>query len=198
VNDAVHCIGICSGRLGWGHYYALFRRFLNAIAKKPHLEKTLIRLIAQILNHFHFSLDGTVSETLDSNEIGNEDEEEEDVEQIEKISDSARIHAVVVNKMLPELHKYLSTKNDETVSTRIPIALAIAKLLKQLPSESMHLQLPKLLSTLVNLLRSHLQDARDSSRNTIVQIALLLGPKYLKFISTRFSDVIKTNNIKAE
>ncbi|RKO94831.1 hypothetical protein BDK51DRAFT_29883, partial [Blyttiomyces helicus] len=94
-----------------------------------------------------------------------------------------RIHQAVVHKLLPELQTYLAKKDDEdSIPVRIPIALAIAKLLQRMPIESMELQLPKLLTTLCNLLRSRTQDARDSTRDTLVKISLLLGARFMPFI----------------
>jgi U3 small nucleolar RNA-associated protein 20 len=68
------------------------------------------------------------------------------------------------------------------VNLRVPVAVAITKLLKRLPKESMDAQLPKLLTTMCQFLRNRLQDIRDTTRDALVKIACELGPIYFSFI----------------
>jgi len=65
-----------------------------------------------------------------------------------------KIHDTVVNRLIPELYNYLTQKDELNVIVRTPVALAIVKLLKNLPTESMNEQLPKLLLNLCQILKS--------------------------------------------
>ncbi|CAG8449551.1 3302_t:CDS:10 [Cetraspora pellucida] len=95
---------------------------------------------------------------------------------------SQRIHDTIIRQILPELKSYLSKCNDDNITVRIPVALAITKLLKALPEASLRLHLPGLLTTLCQILRSRSQDTRDVTRDTIVKISNLIGPMYFSFI----------------
>ncbi|ORX41456.1 hypothetical protein BCR36DRAFT_339402 [Piromyces finnis] len=101
-----------------------------------------------------------------------------------------KIHDTVVNRLIPELYNYLTQKDELNVIVRTPVALAIVKLLKNLPIESMNEQLPKLLLNLCQILKSRQQEARDSTRDTLVKIANLLGPAYFSFIVTELQTTL--------
>lgn len=187
INEAMASIAACCGVLGWGQYYSTIKRFMTSIKYRPELEKALVRLIVLVLDKFHFQTpsvgDGDV-------EMAVEDEEETDEtdEIIVEVVDPAvseqtdRIHLAVTSKLIPSLQQLLATKNDETVASRVPLAIAITKLLKQLPEELLHHNLPKLLLTLCNFLSSHLQSSRDCARATLVTISQMLGSSYLSYI----------------
>ncbi|TPX60594.1 hypothetical protein PhCBS80983_g01757 [Powellomyces hirtus] len=221
INDAVNTIAACASALQWGQYWALFKRFLNAMAHRPELEKVLNRVIISLLDGFHFPMSegdvvATISEqpsapvATDSMVVEDGTAEdgatagaevdaslpmlEEDAEDVEEAADAVeerpvdqkpvgtKVHAVVINKLLPTLQKYVEKQDDNTIPMRVPLALAIAKLLQKLPASSMHVPLAKLITTMCNFLRSRGQDARDCTRDTLVKIAVLLGPSFFPFI----------------
>ncbi|CAG8692427.1 33598_t:CDS:2, partial [Racocetra persica] len=95
---------------------------------------------------------------------------------------SQRIHDTIIHQILPDLKSYLSKCDDGNITVRIPVALAITKLLKALPEASLRLHLPGLLTTLCQILRSRSQDTRDVTRDTIVKISNFIGPTYFSFI----------------
>jgi U3 small nucleolar RNA-associated protein 20 len=152
VNEAIQTLGVAGKMLSWGPYHALIRGSLRSIAKRPEIEKVLIRLVVSVLDEMHFDL-----------------------------SQAGDIQDAVVLKLLPELFNHLKQEKgeDEALSVRVPVALAIAKLLKLLPEDVAANQLPKLLVMLCQLMKSKLQDVRDSTRATLVKINLVLGPKAL-------------------
>ncbi|KAJ3050202.1 U3 snoRNP protein [Rhizophlyctis rosea] len=245
INEAISSVAACAEVLTWGHYYTVVKRFLNALTKRPTLEKAMIRVLIRVLDKFHFEMvvgdvqpmeveeevakvedkvtpmevNGDAKETaaVEEKERGEEaaeegkeyvakptgeqeaEEEEDEEEEPEEVENAdhmdidgeaaqrakdlaIRVHDTVMSKLLPELQRYLARKDDESIPVRIPIALAIAGLLQKLPAASINIQLPKLLITLCNLLRSRGQDARDSTRDTLVKVALLLGAAYIPFI----------------
>ncbi|TPX64406.1 hypothetical protein SpCBS45565_g05899 [Spizellomyces sp. 'palustris'] len=207
INEAVTTIAACAGSLSWGHYYGLLKRFLNALPHKPALEKVINRVIISVLDNFHFEISGksdhsmssegsavelTVPEDADDHVDVDIDEDptHEGAEgmvnklgsEMPDISLSERVHSTVMQRLLPDLQGYLAAVDDSTIPVRVPLALAIAKLLQKLPEKSIQIQLPKLITTLCQFLRCRGQDARDRTRDTLVKIAEVLGAEYLPFI----------------
>lgn len=180
-NDSLLSIGECSSKLPWGQYYALLKRFLYNISKKPVLEKIMIRTTVAIVDNFHFNINAVEVSPI-TELIENNVDEDEEIEVSTKVPGSSRIVYAVVDKIIPELQKHLALEQDESISVRVPVAESIARLLKSLPKATMEVELPKLLLKLCNLLKSRLQDTRDTSREVLVKIQLILGPKYLYFI----------------
>ncbi|RUP48500.1 hypothetical protein BC936DRAFT_144478 [Jimgerdemannia flammicorona] len=93
-----------------------------------------------------------------------------------------RIHDIIVAKLLPELHRYVTSRDEASVMIRVPVALAITKLLRALPEKSMRVNLPGLLTSVCQILKSRQQEARDVTRETLIKISNFLGPAYFGFI----------------
>lgn len=128
---------------------------------------------------------GTVKEENTEDEEINETENNEDTlvaVQIASKDLALRIHDTIVTKLLPELHRYVTSRDEASVMIRVPVALAITKLLRALPEKSMRLNLPGLLTSVCQILKSRQQDARDTTRDTLIKIANFLGPAYFAFI----------------
>ena len=125
------------------------------------MEKLLLRIVISILNHFHFRQEvgpETETETSDQRTLGpaplahvvadllepddDDDDEEEGAVggagalQVPVKSVPAlgkHIHAAIKIRFLPELTGYLTKKEGDHLSLRAPVAIAIVKLLLQLP-----------------------------------------------------------------
>ncbi|KAF9926096.1 U3 snoRNP protein [Linnemannia zychae] len=95
---------------------------------------------------------------------------------------AGRIHDTVIQKLLPELHRYLTNRDEASVMIRVPVALAITKLLKALPDVSLRTNLPGLLTSVCQILKSRQQEARDTTRDTLIKITMFLGAGYFNFI----------------
>ncbi|RIA94698.1 hypothetical protein C1645_709313 [Glomus cerebriforme] len=108
--------------------------------------------------------------------------EESESDEAKAKSLANRIHNNIVNNLLPDLKQYLTQHDNESVTIRVPIALAITKLLRALPETSLRFNLPGLLTTVCQILRSRQQDARDTTRDTLSKISTFLGPLYFSFI----------------
>jgi U3 small nucleolar RNA-associated protein 20 len=93
-----------------------------------------------------------------------------------------------------DLFKLLSDhkEGEANLNLRVPIAIAYAKLLTKLPSSVMHLELPRLLTTIVQILRSRSQEVRDAARETLFKIAIILGPRYFLFMVKELSGALKS------
>ncbi|KAI9322632.1 hypothetical protein BX666DRAFT_2023084 [Dichotomocladium elegans] len=252
ISRAVATITALAAQLKWGHYYKLFKTYMDLIIKKEDMEKLYVRIITGILEAFHFDIrDVEVSDEMATkvmgrqkirieylsseqlkiqaeaaiskeesskdaatevkrdDEEGNEtetaenksekvdedadadlDEDEEDADQ--KMAEASanaskalaeKIHGMVITRMLPLLNTYLTkAKSRKSVIIRMPMAFGIAKLLRQLPERTMRLNLPGLLISLCQMIRSRAQDVRDAIRDTLIKINTFLGPSYFSFI----------------
>lgn len=109
-----------------------------------------------------------------------------------------KIYDSLCKKLLPLLHKCLHQKSavehmhdsradefpeDEEIK-RIPIALAIVKLLKhvQFNENLLEANLSSIFLRLCQFLQSRTESIRETSRSTLIQILQTLGPKYFKKI----------------
>ncbi|KAG0093776.1 U3 snoRNP protein [Podila epicladia] len=123
----------------------------------------------------------------DEDEEDQEDEDEMEMDVAMTPEEAAavlagRIHDTVIKSLLPELHRYLTNRDDASVMIRVPVALAITKLLKALPDVSMRTNLPGLLTSVCQILKSRQQEARDTTRDTLIKITMFLGAGYFNFI----------------
>ncbi|KAK7480717.1 hypothetical protein BaRGS_00028085, partial [Batillaria attramentaria] len=109
---------------------------------------------------------------------------------------ATRIHRMVLQSLIPQLHKTLTEKvksdeihklaqvkyaEDEEI-LRVPIAMAMIKLLQKLPSGALEHKLPGILLRVCNFLKSRAQDIRMTARDTLVKAVQSLGPRFLPFI----------------
>ncbi|KAF9085956.1 U3 snoRNP protein [Mortierella sp. AD031] len=128
------------------------------------------------------------AEEEDGEENDEDEEKDEDAMEVELSPAEAaaalagRIHDTVIQKLLPELHRYLTNRDDASVMIRVPVALAITKLLKALPDISLRTNLPGLLTSVCQILKSRQQEARDTTRDTLIKITMFLGAGYFNFI----------------
>ena len=53
---------------------------------------------------------------------------------------------------------------------RVPVVFAVVRLLRLLPAEGLHHQLPKLLGVVCNSLKERDQVIRDTARSTLTQV----------------------------
>lgn len=109
---------------------------------------------------------------------------------------ATRIHKMVSLSLIPQLHRVITqrTKSDDEHKLvkskypedeeilRVPIALALIKLLQSLPQGTLEHTLPGILLKICNFLRSRSRDVRTTARETLEKVALSLGCRYIPFI----------------
>ena len=100
----------------------------------------------------------------------------------ENLPSQEKLNNFINNDIVPSIKKVLNTKEEETLSIRIPLAIPIIKFLKVLPHDLLIVKIPGVLTTLCQILRSKAQELRDNLRKTLCVVARILGPKYLYFI----------------
>jgi len=119
---------------------------------------------------------------------------------------ATRIHRTIVITILPQLHKCLTKEakadgehkfaaggryaEDEEI-LRVPLALAMVKLLQQLPGDTIDHNLPGILLKVCRFLASRAKDIRVSARNTLTKIIQSLGPAYFGYVITEMRSALK-------
>jgi U3 small nucleolar RNA-associated protein 20 len=128
---------------------------------------------------------------------------------------AAKIRAAIGKNLIPQLRDLISPKRegeevgdvketggkklvvpkhgksqDAAPMIRVPVAMALIKLVKKLPEDLIQIHLPRLLTVLVKQLASRNQTARDVTRNTLVSMLETMGPKYLWFMLTEMHEIL--------
>ena len=177
VAEAVNTIGALTPSLEWPQWRAILRRYTRYIAAKPGKERMIIKLLCLVID----ALPSSTSMQADScPEIGQA--EQVRVTLLRTMPGPTKLAEDVKATLLPPLVKYLHDKDESTVSLRVPVAVAITKLVLLLEEAVQHQLLPPVLMDVTNILRSRAQESRDLTRKTLVELARLLGPKYFGFI----------------
>ncbi|GFR31611.1 small subunit processome component 20 homolog [Trichonephila clavata] len=119
--------------------------------------------------------------------------------------ESFKIFTSIKKNILPLLHQSLMKNfkkdsvhklaghqypEDEEI-LRIPIALAMVKLLQKLPSESLEGNLTRLFLRMCELLKSGLPSIRETTRDTLLKMMESLGPQHFKRLLTEMLSVMK-------
>lgn len=200
--EAAACVGSAAGLLGWSHYLALLRRLLKSIDGHEEMENTIIHAICAVVDHFHYPAPGAITEwdgTLAKRpRRGGREDQPVALAEDPLAEGSSKIQDSLEAQVLPMLKKYLfkgvtkkgkekastTTFDDSVVSSqhvtvRVPLALAIVKVLRRLRANAFYLEFPKLLLSIAKLLKSKDEAIRSSARVTLVRITMELGITYL-------------------
>ncbi|XP_026828311.1 small subunit processome component 20 homolog [Ooceraea biroi] len=107
-----------------------------------------------------------------------------------------RVVSSISNGLLPQLHRSIVSKTrqdskhkinrkkitseiEEDDLLRVPIALALVKLLQKLPESLLNANLPGIFIKLCTFLKSRMESVRRVTREILQKIMITLGPKYL-------------------
>ncbi|KAH6924225.1 hypothetical protein HPB50_013888 [Hyalomma asiaticum] len=150
------------------------------------------------------------TENGDENEVPEVNGEVEDtvVENKNKALDedaATAIHTAIATRLLPRLHKVLNEKArmedehkaakvllpEEHEILRIPIAVAMVKLLQALPDGMLQRHLPGVLLRICDFLKSRSRDVREAARGTLVKVMSSLGAPYVKYLFSQMRAVLK-------
>ena len=110
-----------------------------------------------------------------------------------------RVEFSIIHVLLPRLHRSIiartqhdnshkvnrrktgAEREDEELM-RVPIALAMVKLLQKLPENILNSNLPGIFMKLCTFLKSRLDSIRRTTRQILQQIMITLGPNYLHYL----------------
>ncbi|KAJ3473547.1 hypothetical protein NLG97_g10250 [Lecanicillium saksenae] len=174
--QATTTIGNLAMSLHWNHYRTTLQRYISYVGSKPELQKQTVRLAGRFADALNASVENKDEMEVDS---------EEAPAQKQRLATSVsktQLPVDVSEYFLPPLTKYLHEKDESEVSYRVPVGVIIVKLLKLLPEQQMNQRLAAVLTDICHILRSKNLESRDLTRDTLVQIAVVLGPGYFGFI----------------
>ncbi|KAL1517967.1 hypothetical protein ABEB36_001661 [Hypothenemus hampei] len=122
-------------------------------------------------------------------------------------STATRIIKTIQTVLLPRLHKNLAElthydsshkvnrkrtgfEREEEDLARVPLSLAVVKLMQRLPKAILDLNLPRVFLKLCTFLKSHLESVRRMARETLEKIMQTLGPKYLGMLLSQIAPLM--------
>lgn len=189
--ETIKTISVLSQWLEWPQFRSLLKRYIGFLTTKEEMQKTVIKLLAGLMDSLNEAgrakgyAEPRADHTLPAESA--DDVEKMDVEKpvstlTRTLPQQEKLTNDLVNNILPDLTEFLHKKDESTVSLRVPIAIAVAKILLVLPPAEVEARLPSVLLDICHILRSRAQDSRDMSRNTLAEIASFSGPAYLGFI----------------
>ncbi|KAM0332052.1 hypothetical protein ACHAQA_002321 [Verticillium albo-atrum] len=180
-------IGALVASLDWKHYRVVLQRYIGFVESKPEQQKHIIRLLAKVADALVLA-------------SANRDAEPMQVDSTESPATQKRLALTMprenlardlTNNFLPSLIKYLHQKDDSEVSHRVPVGIIIVKLMRLLPQEQMSQKLAGVLTDICHILRSKNWESRDLARDTLVEIASILGAPYFGFILKELRGALK-------
>ncbi|EFE41162.1 hypothetical protein TRV_04111 [Trichophyton verrucosum HKI 0517] len=186
IAGAVTTVGSLSEAITWNQFKAIFRRYQGYIKSKPGLEKSVIRLLSQMTDALSRAVSGKATRAI-AEEVTGEEMEIEESPGVQttlsaSIPNGTKLTAELKTNFIPFLTGFTNKRSESDVALRLPVAVAVVKLLKLLPEEDMALMLPSLLMDVSSILRSRAQETRDTARKTLADIAIILGPSYFGYI----------------
>jgi U3 small nucleolar RNA-associated protein 20 len=181
--------------LEWPQLRSLLKRYIGYLSSKEDMQKPIIKLIVGLMDGLNraghakgYVITASAGGKPDADNV--ESNGDTDAMEVDKPVSSLtktlpaqeKLTNDLINHFLPDLTEYLHKKDDSTVSLRVPVAVAITKVLLVLPPQEIEARLPGVLLDICYILKSRAQVSRDMSRNTLTEIATVMGPSYLGFI----------------
>ncbi|XP_015925192.1 small subunit processome component 20 homolog [Parasteatoda tepidariorum] len=220
IDAAIETLGQVAMVLPWHHYEPLLKQYLILLSKDAEHHKTIVKIIVSLLNAFHFDLSKPNTATLeertapcDESKIiadnksseGNVLTETKNESQLVAANNINKIHSTIKKNILPHLHRSLMQKNkredehklagapyypenDEIL--RVPIALAMVKLLQKLPTGLLERNLPGLFLKMCGLLKSRTESIRETTRETLIKMMQSLGPQHFRCLLSEIKGVM--------
>ncbi|KAK6340588.1 U3 snoRNP protein [Orbilia brochopaga] len=181
--DAINTLSVLAANIEWSQYKALFKRYLAQMKENPGEEKLPTRVISGMAEGLLQAKEkSTPAPTSVNGDIAMGGTEDHIPALAASLPPAEKLEDDVLKQMLPYLLIFLKQKDESTVSLRVPVAVAVTKLMKVLSDEAISTHLPPVLTSLCHILKSRDQTSRDLTRNTLSEITGLLGPKYFGFV----------------
>ncbi|KAF2196578.1 U3 snoRNP protein Utp20 [Delitschia confertaspora ATCC 74209] len=202
--ETVRTLGVLTEWLEWPQFRSLIKRYIGYLKTKEDMQKTMIKLLSSMMDslsragHAKGYASAAYPEEPDVQAGSLADGESMDVDKptavetmdVDKpvstlsktLPQQEKLSNDLTKNILPSLTEFLHNKDESTVSLRVPIAVAVVKVLQVLPPQEIEARLPAVLLDICHILKSKSQDARDMSRNTLTEVAVLMGPSYVGFI----------------
>lgn len=194
--ETVKTLSALTESLEWPQFRSLLRRYVGYLTSKEDMQKAIIRLIAGLMDGLNRAgrakgyVTATQPSTSEAEVAGPESGNDADVMQIDlpvstlskTLPQQEKLTSDLISNFLPGLTEFLHKKDESTVSLRVPVAVAVTKVLLVLPVHEIETRLPAVLLDICYILKSRAQESRDMARNTLSEIAVLMGSSYVGFI----------------
>lgn len=169
-NEALLTIGTLSQVISWNQYKALLRRYIAMVRNTEDKLSSAVLLI----NHLSSSLKNTLTLSREESKTGL---------RLSKFPSSLEEPEQFIKKEIyPVLLKILSTRNEETILSRIPLTEGLVTFILGLADEDAQRMLPGILTSVCQVLRSRSDELRDAVRSTLSKVSVSLGYVYLPFL----------------
>jgi U3 small nucleolar RNA-associated protein 20 len=184
IAEAVATIGALAEWLDWNQFRAIFRRYRGYMQSKSEMEKNILRLLGRMADALSNAMSQkTVVQNSDDDSMeGIESSAPSKCNLARTMPSPAKVATELTTNFIPFLTDFIHHKDEAQMSLRLPASITTIKLLKLLPEDDMRIRLPPVLLDVCSILKSRSQDARDTARKTLNEIALLLGPNYFGYI----------------
>ncbi|KAF2269148.1 hypothetical protein CC78DRAFT_509265 [Lojkania enalia] len=188
--ETIRTITALSRSLEWPQFRSLLKRFIRYLNTREDMQKTIIKLLAGLMDGLNQAGRSNGYMSASSEENGAFLQDSEDAIEVgtvlstlaKTLPQQEKLTPDLAENILPPLTEFLHNKDESTVSLRVPVAIAVTKVLLVLPPREIETRLPPVLLDICYILKSRSQDGRDMARNTLAEISVLTGPKYLEFI----------------
>ncbi|PYH90355.1 HEAT repeat protein [Aspergillus ellipticus CBS 707.79] len=181
--EAVTTIGTLAEWLDWSQFRAIFRRYRGYMQSKSDMEKNILRLLGKMSDSLTNAINQSTAVKAAANDGMDGLETAAPTSTLARtLPSAAKIATELTTNFIPQLTSFIHHKNEAQMSLRLPAAVTTIKLLKLLPELDMSIRLSPVLLDVCSILKSKSQDARDTARKTLNEIALLLGPVYFGYI----------------
>ncbi|CAX42639.1 U3 small nucleolar RNA-associated protein, putative [Candida dubliniensis CD36] len=159
--EALETIGVLLKSVTWNQYKAIVKRYISNLNKSQDTLKQRVNLMVAV----SFALAQSVKENNK-----NLPEQQQELDQF------------ILYEISPPLLKLLQIRDDETIVARAPLAEALTNFMLCITKDKIDGELPKILTSTCQVMRSRSEELRDAVRKTLGKIAISLGPNYLSFI----------------
>ena len=175
--EATRCIGVLGGALGWKSYRQLVKRYIGMMKTGDEKERAVVRTLCAVVENV-----GKVAAARKQRIQENGGSASLDVDDDNGSSEDDFLVRTVVDEFYPPMLKYLHRHEDSTIALRVPVAIALVKVLQTLPEKFLINKLPSVLTDVCHILKSRSQEARDTCRKTLNDIIAILGPSFFSFV----------------
>uniref|UniRef100_A0A5S6QN15 DRIM domain-containing protein n=1 Tax=Trichuris muris TaxID=70415 RepID=A0A5S6QN15_TRIMR len=194
VDEVIRLIKCYCQASPWRRYSSFLMYYLKQLAEEKDKHKLLTKIIVAILDGFHFIVKGDASDPTvkgGSSTARQSAEVQENVAKVllPKLKDALMSKSGVAKSSRHRTAK-LQFADDEEQAIRVPIALAIVKLLHKLPEDFLASELSSVVLKVCSMLKSRSLDFRRFARKALYSIARTLGGRHLAAVIKDLKSVL--------
>lgn len=170
-NEAIVSIGLLIRCVSWNQFKSLIRKYVAKLrVSKPETLKTSVSIVVGVSKALYLCL------------LARKNTESVDILREFPRDPEQEIDGLIIRDIVPTLQKILNERNDDTIVDRIVISEALVNLIRCISEHKIQENLPGLLTSTCQVLRSRSEELRDAARKSLCQIVKDLGPRYFKFL----------------